>query len=138
MLHVASVCTPCCILLDVVARCWAKFETCQSFNTVQTGALLLANQSQHCCANNVGSCWARIGSGLQTDATNPNMHFCWLKSLTDSKLCATTAITSNNMQQGVQTDPTCNIRQCCVRLYSALLQRTVSFKCLPIHVHLYA
>ena len=31
------------------------------------------------------------------------------------------ATTSNNMQQGVQTDPTCNIQQCCVRLYSALL-----------------
>ena len=42
------------------------------------------------------------------------------------------------MQEGVQTDATCKIQQCCVRLYSALLQRTVSFKCLPIHVHLYA
>ena len=48
------------------------------------------------------------------------------------------ATTSNNMQQDVQTDATCNIQQCCVRLYSALLQRTVSLKCLPIHVHLYA
>ena len=37
------------------------------------------------------------------------------------------------MQQGVQTDATCKIQQCCVRLHSALLQRTVSFKCLPIH-----
>ena len=72
MLHVASACTPCCILLDVVSCCWEKFETCQTFSTVQTGALLLANQSQHCCANNVGSCCARFGSGLQTDATTPN------------------------------------------------------------------
>ena len=31
MLHVASVCTPCCMLLDVVARCCAKFETGQTF-----------------------------------------------------------------------------------------------------------
>ena len=31
MLHVASVCTPCCMLLDVVACCCAKFETSQSF-----------------------------------------------------------------------------------------------------------
>ena len=72
MLHVASVCTPCCILLDVVACCWAKFETGQTFSTMQTGALLLTNQSQHCCANNVGSCCVRISSGLQTDATTPN------------------------------------------------------------------
>ena len=31
MLHVASVCTPCCMLLDVVAFCCAKFETRQTF-----------------------------------------------------------------------------------------------------------
>ena len=31
MLHVASVCTPCCMLLDVVACCWVKFETGQTF-----------------------------------------------------------------------------------------------------------
>ena len=31
MLHVASVCTPCCMLLDVPACCCAKFETGQTF-----------------------------------------------------------------------------------------------------------
>ena len=31
MLHVASVCTPCCMLLDVAACCCAKFETGQTF-----------------------------------------------------------------------------------------------------------
>ena len=31
MLHVASVCTPCCMLLHVVACCFAKFETGQTF-----------------------------------------------------------------------------------------------------------
>ena len=31
MLHVASVRTPCCMLLDVVACCCAKFETGQTF-----------------------------------------------------------------------------------------------------------
>ena len=31
MLHVASVCSPCCMLLDVVACCCAKFETGQTF-----------------------------------------------------------------------------------------------------------
>ena len=30
MLHVASVCTPCCMLLDVVVCCCAKFETGQT------------------------------------------------------------------------------------------------------------
>ena len=31
MLHVASVCTPCCMLLDVVGSCCAKFVTDQTF-----------------------------------------------------------------------------------------------------------
>ena len=31
MLHVASVCTPCCMLLLVVGSCCAKFETGQTF-----------------------------------------------------------------------------------------------------------
>ena len=31
MLHVWSVCTPCCMWLDVIACCWAKFETGQTF-----------------------------------------------------------------------------------------------------------
>ena len=31
MLHVTSVCTPCCMLLDVVACCCTKFETSQTF-----------------------------------------------------------------------------------------------------------
>ena len=35
MLHVASVCAPCCMLLDVVACCCAKFETGQTFRYVQ-------------------------------------------------------------------------------------------------------
>ena len=30
------------------------------------------NNAQHCCANNVGSCCVRVGSGVQTDATTPN------------------------------------------------------------------
>ena len=30
------------------------------------------NNSQHCCANYVGSCCVRVGSGVQTDETTPN------------------------------------------------------------------
>ena len=35
------------------------------------------NNSQHCCANNVGSCCVRVGSGVQTDATTPNNVGTW-------------------------------------------------------------
>ena len=60
-----------------------------------------------------------VGRAVQTDATllrhvsaiteQKNVRSCWLKSLIGFKLCATT---SDNMQQGVQTDATCNIQQC--------------------------
>ena len=35
------------------------------------------NNSQYCCANNVGSCCVRVGSGVQRDATTPqNVRTC--------------------------------------------------------------
>ena len=45
VLHVASVCTPCCMLLRVVGSCCAKLETGQTFSYVQTDATLLAYNS---------------------------------------------------------------------------------------------
>ena len=84
------------MLLDVVAFCCAKFETGQTSSYVQTDAMtpnnvescwstvlhpfahgfrLRANgrnNSQHSCANNVGSYCVRVGSGVQTDATTTN------------------------------------------------------------------
>ena len=56
-------------------------------------------------------CWKSCANGSKETVGS-----CWLKSLTGFKLCATT---SNNMQQGVQTDATCNIQQCCARLHGA-------------------
>ena len=68
-----------------------------------------------------------VGRAVQTDPTllrhasaiteQRNVGSCWLKSLASFKLCATT---SNNIQQGVQTEATCNIQKCCVRLHGAL------------------
>ena len=51
MLHVASVCSPCCMLLRVVGSYCAKFETGQTFSYVQTDATT---------PNIVGSCWPTI------------------------------------------------------------------------------
>ena len=41
-------CTPCCMLLHAVRSCCAKFETGQTFSSLQTDAIT---------ANNAGSCW---------------------------------------------------------------------------------
>ena len=64
----------------------------------------LCKQIQHCCAT------------LRRSRNKRNVGSCWLKSLTSFKLCTTTC---NNIQQGVQTDATCNNQQCCVRLHRA-------------------
>ena len=38
MLHVTSVCTPCCMLMSVVGSCYEKCEAGQTFSHVQTNA----------------------------------------------------------------------------------------------------
>ena len=65
MLHIGSVCTPCCIFLDIVVFCCANFETCQTFSTLQTGATLLANKS------NVVGCY------MMRPFAHP-LAFCWM------------------------------------------------------------
>ena len=47
MLHVASVCTPCCMLLRVVGSCCVKFEIGQTFSFVQTDA------ASRCCLSSL-------------------------------------------------------------------------------------
>ena len=49
MLHVAYVCTPCCMLLRVVGRSCAKFETGQTLSYVQTDATSLGVVGKQCC-----------------------------------------------------------------------------------------
>ena len=71
---------------------------------------------QHCCAM------------LRRSRNKRNVGSCWLKSLTGFKLCATT---SNNMQQGVQTDATCNIQQCW-----ELLANNVAFDCTGLQLNM--
>ena len=96
MLHVASVCTPCGMLLRVVGSCCVKLEIGQTFSFVQTDATLLANNSQKCWMLHVasvctpccmllrvvGSCCVKFEIGqtfsfVQTDATSR----CCLSSL---------------------------------------------------------
>ena len=76
-------------------QCWELSRACWQWYA--SGC----NNSQHCRANNVGSCCVRVGSSVQTDAATPN-----------------------NMQQGVRTDATCNIQQ-----YWKLLANNVASVC---------
>ena len=57
--HVASVCTPCCVLLRLVGSCWMKFDQFQtSSNKSQQHATthhMVCKRSQHVGPNNVAS-----------------------------------------------------------------------------------
>ena len=86
MLHVATVCTPCCMSLGVVASVWTPLPT-----RTQQLPTLLARQywellrpfghhcqhgrynSQHCWPDNIGSCCVRLDTTANTNATTPNI-----------------------------------------------------------------
>ena len=71
------------------------------------------NNSQHCCANNVGSCCVHVGSGVQTDATTQSQQ-CWdlqcivgrIQPISLCKPCVISVRGPNNVGRAVQTDPT--------------------------------
>ena len=78
MLHVASVCTPCCMLLDVVACCCAKFETGQTFSPVQKAGTLLdvtCCDRLHTLLHVVACCCAKFETGQTFQPTTPNISF---------------------------------------------------------------
>ena len=67
MLHVASVCRRCCMLLRVVGSCCAKLETGQTSSYVQTDATLgSATLGSICC----GFKLYRDGHGLEEHVEN--------------------------------------------------------------------
>ena len=66
-----------------------------------------------------------VGRAVQTDSTLLR----YASAITEQKKCWELLAEKfdrfqtlrNNMQQGVQTDATCNIQQCCVHLHGALV-----------------
>ena len=89
----------CCDLQCIVGRI-QPISVCKPCVMSVRGPTMLeelCKRIQHCYAT------------FRLSRNKRNVGSCWLKSLTGFKLCATT---SDNMQQGVQTDATCNIQQC--------------------------
>ena len=90
MLHLASVCTPCCMLLCVVGSCCAKSETGQTFGpttpnisfvpwSTKRSAKMLKYRghifpTMNCrCVNIDRSCCVRLHTTANTDTTTPNI-----------------------------------------------------------------
>ena len=71
MLHVASVCTPCCMLLDVVAFCRAKFETIQTFQPTTPNIFLF-----HDRRSVAQRCWICLHSSCNIVGAT-HAHYAW-------------------------------------------------------------
>ena len=63
MLHVASVCTSCCMLLRVVGSCCAKFKTGQTFSYLQTSLRSKRFQSSYCAQVRAGAKKKKVEGG---------------------------------------------------------------------------
>ena len=70
MLHVASVSTPCCMLLDVVACCCAKFETGQIFQPTTPNISFVPWSPKR--SNIVGATHAHYASFIKTYGLYPS------------------------------------------------------------------
>ena len=104
MLHVASVCTPCCMLLDVVACCCAKFEPVKLFSQQLPTFLLFRDRW-----NVAQQCWIRLHrSSLQV------FQHCW---------CHARSLRMDYKDLWVVFFPPCTagpkfVRSCCIRLHT--------------------
>ena len=81
MLHVVSVCTPCCVLLDVVASCCAKFGSGQTFQSTTPTFLLVRDRRSiaqqcwfrlHSSSNIVGATYAHYAWFTKTSGLYPS------------------------------------------------------------------
>ena len=61
-LHVTSVCTPCCMLLDVVACCCSKFESGQTFKPTTPNISLICSDLFRNRRSVAQQCWIRLHS----------------------------------------------------------------------------
>ena len=73
MLHVASVCTPCFMLLDVAACCCAKFETGQTCQPTTPNIFFLFRDRRSL----VQQCWIRLLSSSNIVGAT-QAHYAWI------------------------------------------------------------
>ena len=92
--------------------------TCIKWSPLLSGCGHFFRGANEWWANNVGSCCARVGSGVRTGATTPNIGGRRMLGVVVSLLVVVCKrmqqlpTTRSNKQQGVQTDATRRIQQC--------------------------
>ena len=75
-LHVTSVCTPCCMLLDVVACCCSKFETGQTFKPTTPNISLICSDLFRNRRSVAQQCWIRLHSSSNIVGAT-HAHYAW-------------------------------------------------------------
>ena len=76
MLHVASVCTSCFMLLDIVACCCAKLETGQTFQPTTPNLFFLFHDRRRVAQQCWISCWIRLHSSSNINGAR-HAHYAW-------------------------------------------------------------
>ena len=139
MLQVASVCTPCFMLLDVVACCCAKFETCQTFQPTTLNISLFRDRRSvtqqcwiclHSSSNIVGATHAHYTRFTKTYGLCPSHD-----ALQVPTLLGVVAPFAHHCQHGCNNSQHCwrnNVGSCCVRRLHAPL-RVVRSCCICSH-----
>ena len=75
MLHVVSVCTSCCMLLDIVVCCCAKLETAQTFQPTDSQHFFLCDRRSVAQQSWI-SCWIRLHSSSNINRAR-HAHYAW-------------------------------------------------------------
>ena len=77
MLHVVSVCTSCCMLLDIVVCCCAKLETGQTFQPTDSQHFFFLFRDRRSVAQQSWiSCWIRLHSSSNINGAR-HAHYAW-------------------------------------------------------------
>ena len=76
MLHVASVCTSCFMLLHIVACCCAKLETGQTFQPTTPNLFFLFHDRRRVAQQCGISCWIRLHSSSNINGAR-HAHYAW-------------------------------------------------------------
>ena len=140
MLHIASVCTPCFMLLDVAACCCAKFETSQTCQPTTPNIFFFCSVIAEAYCNNVGSVCAALPTllGPRTLITHglqrlmgcilPTMH---CRSQTCWELLHPFAHHRQHARNNSQHCWRNNVGSCCARLHAALNFLLFTIHCDP-------
>ena len=132
MLHVVSVCTSWCMLLDIVVCCCAKLETGQTFQPTDSQHFFFLFRDRRSVAQQSWiSCWIRLHSSSNINGAR-HAHYAWFTKTYELYPTQTHCRSqhcwellhpfADNCQHAGNNSQYCwrnDVGSCCVRLHAA-------------------